>query len=135
MNGSPDSTLLQLRAALSAGSTVRLAVLFGSRATGKARDSSDYDVGILPVGTLTLRAELELAAALSAAVGREVDLVRLDSADPLVGREVAQTGVCLLESEPGEFAAYRATAMSRWADFDETIAPHRSRFLRRLASR
>ena len=93
------------------------------------------DVGILPIGALTLQAELELAAALSAAVEREVDLVRLDTADPLVGREVAQTGVCLLESAPGEFAAFRATAMSRWVDFEETIAPHRSRFLRRLASR
>ena len=110
-------------------------MLFGSRATGKARDSSDYDVGILPIGALTLGDELELAAALSAAVEREVDLVRLDTADPLVGREVAQNGVCLLECAPGEFAAFRATAMSRWADFDETIAPHRSRFLRRLASR
>ncbi len=135
MNGSPDSALSQLKAALATSSKVRLAVLFGSRATGKARDSSDFDVGILPASALTLQAELELATALSAAVGREVDLVRLDTADPLVGREVAQTGLCLLESEPGEFAAFRAAAMSRWADFEETIAPHRSRFLRRLASR
>jgi predicted nucleotidyltransferase len=135
LKGSPDSALSQLEAVLAASSKVRLAVLFGSRATGKARDSSDFDVGILPAGSLTLQAELELAAALSAAVGGEVDLVRLDAADPLVGREVAQNGVCLLESAPGEFAAFRATAMSHWADFEETIAPHRSRFLRRLASR
>lgn len=82
-----------------------------------------------------MREELELASALSAAAEREVDLVRLDIADPLIGREVAQTGMCLLESEPGTFAAFRATAMSRWIDFEETIAPHRSKFLRRLAVR
>lgn len=134
MEHCPDTALSQLRAALAASSNVRLAVLFGSRATGKAREESDFDVGVLPDGSFTLRAELELAAALSAAVGREVDLVRLDTEDPLLGREVAQTGVCLVESAPGEFAAFRAIAMSRWADFEETIAPHRSRFLRRLAS-
>jgi len=135
LDRSLDSAFWPLKAALAASSNLRLAVLFGSRATGRARESSDFDVGILPVAPLTLREELALAVALSAAVGREVDVVRLDTADPLVGREVAQTGVCLLESEPGAFAAFRATAMSHWADFEETIAPHRSRFLRRLATR
>lgn len=135
MDQSTAAALAPLRAALAAREDVQLAVLFGSRATGKSRSGSDFDVGILPVGTLTLRAELELAAALSAAVKREVDVVRLDADDPLLGREVAQTGVCLLESTPGQFAAFRATAMSVWGDFEETIAPHRSRFLRRLASR
>jgi hypothetical protein len=38
-------------------------------------------------------------------------------------------------SEPGTFAAFRAEAMSRWIDFEETIAPHRAHFLRRLAGR
>lgn len=131
----PDPHLLmRLRAALTAGPPLRLAVLFGSRATGRAREGSDVDVGVLPVDpAMTLRDELALASELSGAVGAEVDLVRLDGDDPLLGREIAVRGVCLLETEPGAFAAYRAGAMSRWIDFDETIAPHRERFLQRLA--
>jgi hypothetical protein len=62
-------------------------------------------------------------------------VVRLDRDDPLLGREVARDGVCLVEAEPGLFAAYRAEATSRWLEYDETVAPHRERFLKRLAGR
>ena len=115
---------------------LRLAVLFGSRALGRARPESDFDIGILPVDPhLPLREELALASALSAAAGAEVDLVRLDVEDPLFGREVARSAVPLFEQGPGELAAYRARAMSAWIDFDESIAPYRERFLRRLAGK
>jgi predicted nucleotidyltransferase len=124
----------RLRAALADGPPLRLAVLFGSAATGRARAGSDVDVGIIPADpALALHDELALAAALSAAVSAEVDLVRLDADAPLLGAQVAREGVCLLEAEPGVFAAFRAEAISLWLDFEETIAPHRALFLRRLA--
>jgi len=125
----------RLAAALAGGPALRLAVLFGSRATGRASAGSDFDVGILPVDPeLSLHDELAFAASLSAAVSGEVDLVRLDGDAPLLGAEVARTGVCLFEAAPGTFAAYRASAMSRWIDFDGIVAPYRARFLRRLAA-
>jgi predicted nucleotidyltransferase len=131
----PSPELLErLRAALTAGPPLRLAVLFGSHAAGRPRGDSDVDVGIVPLDeALPLETELWLASALSAAAEAEVDLVRLDIDAPLLGREVAQTGVPLFEAAAGAFSAYRARAMSCWFDFDETIAPHRAAFLRRLA--
>lgn len=130
----PDPLLLtRLRAVLEAAPPLRLAVLFGSQATGRAREGSDVDVGIIPIDRgMTLHDELSLASELSLAARAEVDLVRLDGDDPLLGREIALKGVCLFEAEPGAFASYRAAAMSRWIDFDEMIAPHRARFLQRL---
>jgi hypothetical protein len=80
-----------------------------------------------------LRAALAASPLVRLAVLREVDLFRLDGDDPLLGREVATHGICLFEAEAGAFAAYRASAASRWIEFDETIAPHRNAFLRRLA--
>jgi len=130
-----DPALLErLRSPLRCGPPLRLAVLFGSHATGNARTGSDVDIGFVPVDpSVSLHDELALAEALSAAARAEVDLVRLDRDDPLLGRQVAQAGVCLFEAAPGVFSAYRATAMSRWIDFEETLAPHRANFLRRLA--
>src|SRR5439155_1153802 len=135
--------LARLRAALASGggalrpqAPLKLAVLFGSRAGGRRRlhAGSDVDVGIVPADPcLPLRDDLALAAVLSSAVGTEVDLVRLDVEDLILGREVAMNGVCLYESAPGMFAAHRASAMALWVEFEETIAPHRERFLRRLA--
>lgn len=129
-----DAKFARLRSAIEASSLVRLAILFGSRASGTASDASDFDIGILPAEpALGLQAELGLAARLSSVVGRDVDLVRLDGDDPLLGHEVARNGRCLFEAAPGLFAAYRAAAMACWLDFDEVSAPHRQRFLRRLA--
>jgi predicted nucleotidyltransferase len=126
----------RLRAALAQGPPLRLAVLFGSQSTGGAHAHSDFDVGFIPTDArLPLREELAFAAALSAAVSAEVDLVRLDDDAPLLGAEVARHGTCLFEAAPGVFAAYRAEAISRWLDFEETIAPHRARFLRRLGEK
>lgn len=130
------SLLAKLRIALASGPSLRLAAVFGSRATGKARAGSDVDIGIIPTDIdIPIAAELGLASALSAIVGSEVDLVRLDTAAPLLAREVALHGVCLCEAKPGAFAAWRANAMAQWIEFDEIVAPHRARFLRRLAGR
>ena len=130
------SLVAKLRSALSSGPPLRLAVLFGSQATGRARAGSDFDIAILPVDLeLSLREELALAAALSDVTATEVDLVRLDKDDPLLHREIALHGDCLFEREPGAFSAYRADAISRWIEFDAILAPHRARFLRRLAGK
>ena len=132
----PDTDLIaKLRSALVLGPRLKLAVLFGSRALGAPRSPrSDVDVGIVPFDSaLDLRAELSLASALSGAVALEIDLVRLDREEPVLDREVAVDGVCLYEEAPGVFAAWRAEAASRFIEFEETIAPHRERFLRRLA--
>jgi predicted nucleotidyltransferase len=134
VKSSDPAVASRLRAALAGGPPLRLVVLFGSQAVGKSCSGSDYDIGVIPTDPdLSLSDELALASTLSHAVGAEVDLVRLDGDDPLLGREVARTGVCLFEAAPGLFATYRASAMSRWIDLEETIAPHRERFLRRLA--
>jgi uncharacterized protein len=131
-----DTMRERLRAAFAGGPPLRLAVLFGSQATGRARPGSDFDIGIWPIDPdLPLHHELALAAALSEAAGAEVDVVRLDVDAPQLGAEVARTGLCLFEGAPGTFAAFRAEAISRWIDFEETIAPHRAVFLRRLAAR
>lgn len=132
MPGPDPSLLARLRAALGEGPPLRLAVLFGSHATGAANKGSDVDVGIFPAYDLSLGDELAEAHRLSTRLDADVDLVRIDQDEPLLGLEVAKHGHCLYEAEPGIFSAYRATAVSRWLDFDETIAPHRKRFLDRL---
>jgi len=125
--------IAQVSAACAAAFPLELAVLFGSFASGRARSGSDVDIGILPSNDVALSAELALASSISAITHTEVDIVRLDRDDPLLGREVARHGIPLYERMPGAFAAYRARAMSTWIDWNEIITPYRERFLRRLA--
>lgn len=72
--------LTALRRALRTEPNVRLAVLFGSAARGDDRPDSDVDVlvGLEDAGPLRTAA---LAERLSAAVGRQVELVRVRDAE------------------------------------------------------
>jgi predicted nucleotidyltransferase len=87
---------------------VRLAVLFGSAATGRVHAASDVDVAILPLGDPALAWELALQAELEAACRNTVDLVRLDRASPVVRWEAARDGRMLYERTPGAFRLFRA---------------------------
>lgn len=116
-----------------AAAPLTLAALFGSAATDRMRADSDVDIGILPMDPAwPLREELALQGRLSAIVGRDVDLVRLDRADLLVGKQVAQKGKPLYEVSAGAFARYAARAMLDYLDLEPLIVEGQRRYLRSI---
>jgi predicted nucleotidyltransferase len=105
---------------------LRLAVLFGSAARGESGPGSDLDVGVLFEPGPDRSTALEVA--LARATGRRVDVVRLDSAPPLLRFEIARDGRVLLERAPHTWADFRARAMTDWWDWAPT-----ARFLQAAA--
>ena len=91
-----------LRAALRTEPNVRLAVLFGSTATGEDEGSSDVDLLVVlrdpDVGRMA-----ELAGRLSPAAGRDVQLVRLSEAEdsPALMLECWSTDGCSSTAKTG----------------------------------
>jgi hypothetical protein len=57
-------------------------------------------------------------------VGREVDVIPLDTAPPLLRIEIARDGVLVMERAPGLWSAFRARAMVDWWEW----APFARRF-------
>jgi predicted nucleotidyltransferase len=102
-----------LRAALRTEPNVRLAVLFGSIATGSDRERSDVDVLVVlhdpGVGRLA-----ELGERLARRVGREVQLVRLSEAQtsPVLMVDVIDHGRVLVDR--GDLWSGLVKAASRW---------------------
>src|SRR5687768_3334827 len=86
----------RLRELLRGRPGLRVAILFGSQARGTARPDSDVDLAVL--GDVD---RLLLAADLSDALGREVQVV--DLADPTVPllEEIVRDGRIVGEAEPG----------------------------------
>lgn len=77
----------QLAALLSRYPEIRLAILFGSMATGKARADSDIDLGLLAQAPLTAGLTLQLIQAIGAEFGRPVDIVDLYHVpEPITGQ-------------------------------------------------
>jgi predicted nucleotidyltransferase len=108
---------------------IELAVVFGSIAQGRARRESDVDVGVL--GDLSNARLSTLAVHLSRVARRQVDLIALDQAPPLLRFEVARTGQLLFERQPSLWTNFKVRAMVDWWDW----APYARRFAAAAAVR
>lgn len=100
---------------------VRLAVLFGSYATGDAGSLSDLDIGVWfrDETTRSRRIELldEITVAIVDATGIEaVDLVDLEAVGPRIGYEALATGT-LIHGDQSVADAIETTFLVRKLDF------------------
>jgi predicted nucleotidyltransferase len=82
-----------------AGKRVLGVWVFGSHARGMATPSSDLDLGVLSEPALDLE-RFRLMDELARAVGRDVDVIDLASAAPILVWEVLTTGRCIFEADP-----------------------------------
>jgi len=105
-----------IRRVLESRADVRLAYVFGSAARGEARVSSDVDLAVLFEPLPEARDLDRLAADLQTGAGRRVDLVVLNTAPPLLAREILKTGRCLACRSEAERVGFEARAMARYMD-------------------
>jgi len=109
-------TTERVRQALGERQDVRLAYLFGSIAAGTVRPSSDADIAILFDAIPAARDLDLLSERLEAAVGRTVDLVVLNTAPPLLAREVIGRGRLILCRDDGDRVRFETRATARYQD-------------------
>lgn len=99
-----EPSIAALAEALLADERVSAAFLFGSAAKGVARPSSDLDVALVArsaraAGEIDAQ-YLGLVGRLTLAAGREVHLVLLDRAEPVLGRQAFLHGRVLFDRDP-----------------------------------
>jgi len=108
----------RLRQSVASLPEVRLAVLFGSTARGKAGPRSDVDLGVL-LDPDTPDARLRVETELGRAVGdRSVDVIFLKEAPPLLRFEIAKEGVVLHQDRDGLWTDFKTRAMLDWYDWE-----------------
>ena len=130
-DGRADPTLQVIREFFRGRTDVRLALVFGSRARGAARPTSDVDVAVHGPGVDLLG----LAADLSKATGLEVDVVDVEDAGvPLLARIVGE-GALVHEARPGASARWRAQALADLETDAPWFARMREAWLTRVAVR
>lgn len=103
---------------------IRLAILFGSLAKGRATPESDLDLAVLMDAPLSAETKMALIGDLSQAVGRPVDLIDLHvTGEPILG-QILKYGVRLLGSDT-DYAELIKRHLFDEADF----MPYRRRIL------
>lgn len=118
------------------GYPVRLAVLFGSRATGDAVTGSDVDIAVEFERGVPHERRLELfvplVTDLMAATGQDdVDLTELGDLIPLVGRRATREGQVVVGSP--ERLGYHRAAFERLAHREPTLRERADRVRRELS--
>ena len=105
--------LRELRDALRTEPNVRLGVLFGSTATGRAHAASDIDI-VVSLADSSMGRIADLSSRLAARLGRDVQLVRLEDARqaPQLMRALTTQGRVLVDRD-GEWPAIVEEA-PRW---------------------
>jgi predicted nucleotidyltransferase len=122
------------KAVLEATPELAFAVLFGSRAKGLERDGSDVDVAIVPRIDWPLAEELALEARLAVALGRAVDVVRLDRAPSLLAWEIAKHGQFLAGDEAAWLLTVARIALEH-ADADPLIREAARSYARQVSEK
>lgn len=113
-----------LKGALAEHGGIRLAILFGSRATGRATAHSDLDLAVRTTAPLDVDEKIALIEILAEATGMPVDLIDLKRVgEPLLG-QILKHGVRLMGSDT-DYAALLSRHLFDAADF----LPYRNRIL------
>ena len=103
---------------------IRLAILFGSLATGRATPESDLDLAVLMDAPLSAETKMALIGDLSQAMGRPVDLIDLRVTGESILGQILKYGVRLLGNDT-DYAELIKRHLFDEADF----MPYRRRIL------
>jgi len=109
--------------------------LFGSAASGAARPDSDLDIAVLLRSRPSVQDLLAARESLGSALGRDVDLVDLEQASPILAMQVIRHGSILHESAPGHRVLFAAGLVARYEDLRLLRAPIEEAALRRVRGR
>lgn len=112
---------------------VAVAYLFGSRAEGGARESSDHDVAVLFLDEPALDATFRLASDLSPALGTAVDVVDLGSASLELRGRVAERGRLMHSVDEARRVRFEVDARMRWIEFRPVVEETTRTYLARVA--
>ncbi len=122
----------KLRSFLADQTDIRLAIVFGSVASGKADSRSDLDLAVLVDDRLTVERRVELIEGLALMTGRPIDLIDLAEAGQQLLGEILRSGTRLLGSDES-FAAVLSRYLIDQADFgplrDRILAQRRAGWL------
>lgn len=109
-------------------------VLFGSRARGEHKKSSDWDLAFLPKKRLTSKREMNLYNKISDILNTDkLDLVNLSKTNNLeLMYRISLEGTLINKKEEGDFMAWKADVWFEYLDFQFIVNDRTSIVRKRL---
>jgi len=111
---------------------IKLAIVFGSMATGHYSEDSDFDIAIKKISPLSTQEKIHLIEIITQATGRAVDLIDLSTVgEPLLG-QILKQGKRLIgsNSDYAELALKHIYAQADFAPYIErTLKERRQKWI------
>ena len=121
-------------------STLKLLILFGSRARGDNNSSSDWDIAFLSASdsenpsSWFPGADLLLTLSEHGHIPSDrIDLIDLGTCSEMLAHSIAQEGQLIYEREPGEFERFRQQAIKDPTELKQFRQTQREKVLQALA--
>lgn len=128
MSSAEDPVVSQLQSLLSSRSDLVAAYLFGSVGRGTSSPNSDIDLALLyvtpPEPTLDAQ-PYSLAGDLTAALGRSVDLVVMNTAPPDLVHRILRDGILLFDNDPSRRVAFEVRLRNEYFDLLPILQEYR----------
>jgi predicted nucleotidyltransferase len=128
-----EKLLEPIRSILRQHPNIKLCILFGSAAAGRASANSDLDIAVAAQQPLSGDEYLELMAAFSSATHREIDLLDLLSATGEILKQALSKGVIIQNLDKELCARQISRMLFNQADMmpyhDRILRERRERFL------
>ncbi|WP_416669148.1 type VII toxin-antitoxin system MntA family adenylyltransferase antitoxin [Egbenema bharatensis] len=121
--------------------SLKLIVLFGSRARGDDDRSSDWDFAFLSESTLNHKSKsfwfsgaalMDTLSHLAGISYDDIDLVDLSRCSEVLAHFIARDGLLIYEKTPGEFAQFQRRALKTQAELEEFRHSQREQVLQAL---
>lgn len=100
---------------------MKLLYVFGSQASGKTHSNSDYDLAVLNNLPLNTVNRWGVAQQLASDLGKDVDLIDLSQASPVLRMQVIDTGK-LLYGDKNTATAFEMQTFSMYGNLQENRA-------------
>jgi len=96
---------------------VQFAILYGSYASGSVRKDSDVDLAIMYPSPVDPSRLIRLVGEVSAVFCRDVDLIDLNRAGPILQMQALKNGIPVVINDQDAFERFRMYTPSRYFDF------------------
>jgi predicted nucleotidyltransferase len=120
-----NDTVNQVKSFFERDPDVRLAVLFGSYATGRIHSGSDVDIAVAYPEKMSLEDRVAKAQELSAVVNKEIDLIDLREAHGVLLQQILRNRKTLVNRDPELYGRI----IVRRIDEEESLMPLYERVL------
>jgi predicted nucleotidyltransferase len=106
--------------------------VFGSEAAGTQHRGSDLDLAALLRRRPDALEVLDARTAVEEIAGKDVDLIDLGAASPILARQVLRSGRCVFGPNAPALASFEATLPSRYEDLKRIRAEAESALVQRV---